>query len=799
MAHGDEVASARGVLAGFVLCAALVAAWAAGTVPTDIKLPGTQQLEIPTYTSPDNCDNCHGGYDATVEPAFLWRGGMMANATRDPLFWATLAVAEQDFLPGTDPALRGGAGDLCIKCHSVNGWMAGRSTPTDGSGLSATADVNGVECEFCHLMVDPDAPISIPGTTEIQNAPFQAYDANGTYRGNAEYVMNGNGTRLGPFTTNPPHAALPSSFHRSSNLCGTCHDVSNSAVGDLAPNNGAPIPLVAGSFSGIPGTPVDGKAAFNNAPYKFGVVERTFSEWNASSLDTLAVNDFSTLPSELKTPGGSLQVAYSKAYAARSNANFEDGTTRYYTCQTCHMSPKTGKGCNKNGFPVRTDMPTHDQTGAGYWMPDVIQYMNTKGTLRMGGGLTQLQKDALNAGKARAQAMLQSAALIGASQVGANLAVRITNLTGHKLITGYPEGRRMWINVRWYDSGNTLVKEDGAYGTIGRTAPDLAGTQLPVQSLLDLEGTVVYEAGNGMDQAWAAKMIALGYSPSLVLSYDRMTDGTAHTLGELAASAPGAHFHTFHFVLNNTVIEDNRIPPYGFSYDEARLRNALPVPETQFGNPGPGRSYNYWDERNFAIPDGAVSAQVRLYYQQTSWEYIQFLWKQNDGLNTFLGAEGRNLLDAWLHTGMSPPLQMGLTTVSGLTPPVSVPPGEASHQSVRAEHLKVALNADGSSLDLTYTPACGTTGHTVYYGPLSSVASYGYTNSACSPDITGFLTFTPETSGALFFLIAGHNGATEGGYGTDSAGLPRPEASGSAFAPCDYPRVPAGTGTCDPP
>jgi len=307
-------------LAWSVMALMSAAVWAANTVPTDIKLPGTQQLEVPTYTSPDNCDNCHGGYDQAVEPAFLWRGGMMANALRDGLFWATVAVAEQDFIPGADPATRGGAGDLCIRCHSVNGWMAGRSTPTDGSGLSNTADINGVECEFCHLMVDPDQPLSIAGTTEVQNFPFEAYDATDTYRGAAQYVINGNGTRLGPYITNPPHAVIQSPFHRKTDLCATCHDVSNPAVGDLAHNNGAQagMALAPGTFSGVLGAAVDGKAAFNNPPHEYGIVERTYSEWVASGLDTLVVNDFNTLPADLKVVGGALQVAYNKAYAALS-------------------------------------------------------------------------------------------------------------------------------------------------------------------------------------------------------------------------------------------------------------------------------------------------------------------------------------------------------------------------------------------------------------------------------------------------------------------------------------------------
>lgn len=776
------------------LAAAGLGLWAAPAVPTDIKLPGTQQLEVPAYTSPDNCDNCHGGYDQAVEPEFMWRGGMMGNATRDPIFWATLAVAEQDFLPGSDPAARGGAGDLCIRCHSVNGWMGDRSTPTDGSTLAA-GDVNGVECEFCHLMVDPD-----PGTSPRQVAPFLAYDPEPrppgeVYRGAAQYVINSNGTRLGPYVTNPPHAAIESPFHRKTDLCATCHDVSNPAVGDLAPNNGTQAGMALSSgFSGIPGTPVDGKAAFNHAPHKYGIVERTYSEWVASGLDDFAVNSFNTLPADLQVTGGALQVAYNKAYAARSNADYEDGTTRTYTCQTCHMSPGTGKGCNKNGFPVRTDLPTHDQTGAGYWMPDVIQYQNTKGTLRMGGGLTQRQKDALNAGKVRAQAMLQSAGRLSAAQVGNNLMVKVVNLTGHKLLSGYPEGRRMWINVRWYDAGQNLIQEDGGYGAIGRTVADKAGVQHPIQSILDPGNTVVYEAGMGMDQAWASALVSLGYPGSMILGWDRLTDTPDHTLGELASSPAGTQFHTFHFVLNNVVVEDHRIPPYGFKYDEAKARNALPVPATQFGNPGPGGTYNYWDERAFPIPDGAASAQIRLFYQQTSWEYIQFLWKQNDTLSPFLGQEGINMLDAWLNTGQNAPLQLAVTTASGLVPSVLNPPGEASHQNVRAEHIVVSYDSPQDELTVHYTPACGTTGHALYFGSISSLADGlgpdDYTEARCRDDVSGLLVETPP-SGSVFFLVVGNNGTNEGSYGKRTGGQERPPATLGCF-------IQELVGNCDP-
>jgi hypothetical protein len=115
-------------------------------------------------------------------------------------------------------------------------------------------------------------------------------------------------------------------------------------------------------------------------------------------------------------------------------------------------------------------------------------------------------------------------------------------------------------------------------------------------------------------------------------------------------------------VLNNKVAKDNRIPPYQMSYNEARKRNALPVPETQYGTPGFGGMYNYWDEFALNPPASASYATIDLLYQPTSWEYIQFLWKANNGQNTFLANEGVNLLDAWLNTGMAEPYVMASTT-----------------------------------------------------------------------------------------------------------------------------------------
>ncbi len=634
--------------------------WAlvADVVPTDVEQPGTQPREVTSLETPDRCDNCHGGYDLAVEPAFNWRGSMMANAGRDPLFWATLAITEQDFLPGT-----GGAGDLCIRCHSPDGWLDGRSTPTDGSGLMEK-DSHGVQCDLCHTMVNPDDSEHLG----VQNPPYLANNLGDPvvgplagYYGSGMFVMSAGGAKLGPYSDAVArHQADPSLFHRDKNFCGTCHDVSNPAVGNLAPNNGTQPTAdpVTANFT-LEG-PVDGKAAFNNFPYQYGIVERTFSEFIASGVDDLLVSDYLTLPADLQ--GGALLAGWQSATATGSNGDYVDGAFRYYTCQTCHLRPVQGAGCNKKGAPIRDDLPLHDMTGGNYWVPDAIQYLDGLGQLRLGGGLTLLQIDALNAGKTRALKQLSQAATLTVDE--ANNTVRIVNHTGHKLISGYPEGRRLWLNIKWYDANGVQIHEDGAYGDIIVDLPAVAGRPpmtLTVRSILDLAdpNTKIYEAQPAMTQEWAATLVSVGYPETMPLSFDRLTGAVTHTLGELAARPPGTAFKTFHFVLNNTVVKDNRIPPYNMSYDEARVRNALPVPETQFGNPGAGGVYDYFDVVSLKLPQAggqAVYAKISLMYQPTSWEYIQFLYLANDGSFPFLADEGRFLLDAWLNAPMVEPM-----------------------------------------------------------------------------------------------------------------------------------------------
>ena len=354
-----------------------------GLVPTtlrDFDQPGTQPLEAGILNPPTACEPCHGGYDATVEPYFNWQGSMMAQASIDPIFKANMAIANQD-APDS--------GDLCLRCHLPRGWLQGRSVPTDGSAM-LEGDKSGVSCDLCHRMLDP---IYEAGVSPVEDDAILTALIFPTFEfGNGMYTVDPTGARRGPFVdATTGHAILVSPFHREAAICGTCHDVSNPAFekdgsGDYAPNT---LDAHATDFS----------------PNKLLPVERTYSEW---------------LHSAYNTPGG--------VYNPDMGGNKEFVST----CQDCHMRDVTGQGCDPPQFnpPIRNDLPLHDMTGGSTWLPTVLAQTHPG----------QVNPTALTAGIERARFMLQNAADLTASQIGEELKVTVTNNTGHKLPTGYPEG-----------------------------------------------------------------------------------------------------------------------------------------------------------------------------------------------------------------------------------------------------------------------------------------------------------------------------------------------------------------------
>jgi hypothetical protein len=129
-------------------------------------MPGTQPGQV-SLEGPSRCTNCHEGFNPAVEPGFNWKGSMMAQSARDPLFWATFVVAAQDSI-----AVLGNpnAADLCMRCHFPKGWLEGRSTTLNASAMTG-ADYDGVQCDFCHRMYDPHFDGTHSGVREGSDWP----------------------------------------------------------------------------------------------------------------------------------------------------------------------------------------------------------------------------------------------------------------------------------------------------------------------------------------------------------------------------------------------------------------------------------------------------------------------------------------------------------------------------------------------------------------------------------------------------------------------------------------------------
>ncbi len=510
-----------------------------------------------------NCVNCHADFipaEQLAEPFRHWVGSMMAQAYRDPMFQAAMTVANPD---------AAFFGDLCLRCHTPAGWLGGRSVPTDGSALSEPADFEGATCHFCHRMVDP---FYVDGQSPSQDVPIlDDLDGLGVLPlqpGDGRYVLDPDaGVRRGPRDgINHPQGAeaIFSPFHTRSDICATCHDVSNPVFslqpgGTYLPNDlGAPHPTM--------------------DKYEMFPVERTYSEWSQSQF-----------------AAGGVELG------GRFGGNHPTGIME--SCQDCHMPDQIGPGCATSGT-VRPDAPQHALNGGNTWVLHAVRSLYPDSET----GLTdEFVQDAQD----RIAELLRDASDLELTQEGGLLRVRVINYSGHKLPSGYPEGRRMWVNVRFLDPQGELCAERGAY--------DFATATLTTAD------TRVYEAKLGLDAAMAAI--------------------TGLPAGE-----------SFHFALANTVFKDNRIPPIGFTNAGFEGVQAGPVAHAYADG-------QYWDDTLYEIPSCAAGAVVTVFYQTTSKEYVEFLLAENT-----TDERGQIAYDQWLLHGMSAPLDMDSLSLA-LEPP----------------------------------------------------------------------------------------------------------------------------------
>jgi len=507
-----------------------------------------------------NCINCHKFDDdqneeEVVPPYNNWVTSMMAQSARDPVFHAAMTIANQDLKD---------SGTLCIRCHMPGGFLQGRAMPADGSALIED-DFDGVSCDICHRTVDPVFSTSNPIEdvdilADLVNSGDLPWEA-----GNGSYIIDPYEVRRSPLDDDEiqnMHGVdmLLSPHHEEAAFCGACHDLSNPVLSLQA----------------------DGTFMLNamDAAHPTGYIhemmpeQRTYSEW---------------LNSSFAQPEG---VVFADGRFTDNN-----GGNAVNSCQDCHMPDSPGAICvfwEMESVGLRDHVPEHSFVGANSWVLGAVRNLYDDYE-------TGLSEESIALAHTRTETFMQKASDMDLSQEGDQLNVRITNMTGHKLPTGYPEGRRMWLNIKFLDASGSLIEERGAY-------------DWETADLVE-EDTKVYEPKYGMTPEMA-----------------KMTNLPA---GE-----------SFHLVLNNTLLSDNRIPPMGFTNANFEAIQSAPVGYTYADG-------QYWDDTLYDIPASAEQAVATLYHQTSTKEYIEFLRDAN-----VTDDKGQIVYDQWVIGGMSAPVVM---------------------------------------------------------------------------------------------------------------------------------------------
>ena len=576
---------------------------------SDFTPHGTQPGLKFDVEAADNCVDCHAGFtndDLNFTPSATWSGSMMANATRDPLFWAAVDIANQD-VPGV--------GDFCIRCHTPAGFYkghtkngAGNQDYANGCQLTGSVtsldnqnnDYQGVNCHFCHRQ-EEKGPASEALITNNSNVWLDDITCT-----NPDGNTNFGPCRKGPY--NPPlqdfHAWEYSSFIQKGEFCGTCHNVSSPEI----LNNGV--------------LTIAKKLWDNGVETQVAMpIERTFDEWKSSIFSDLIYTDGF---------GGDVISTF---------PNLKIGQT----CQDCHMpqsfDPKA-RACSQTAEGSRTgNLKKHEFAGGNSWMPAVLKAIY--GADLSDGALLD-RSAAFDRTISYALDMLQNqsaiieTSLISSTSNEAQVKVKITNLTGHKLPTGYPEGRRMWINLIVKDSMGADIYESGAYDESTAVLTNDAAIKIyeTQQGIWDINtNTCVIESG-GQKQ--------------------------------------------FHFALNDCIAKDNRIPPLGFlGGADLELK---PVAISYPADPNYASAIVNFDETayTFNIPNGTsfpLSVTATLKYQTASKDYIDFLDNESStatenalcnrtqSVGPADQSRGAFMKTLWQDNGKSAPVDMGSSLI----------------------------------------------------------------------------------------------------------------------------------------
>lgn len=295
-------------------------------------------------------------------------------------------------------------------------------------------------------------------------------------------------------------------------------------------------------------------------------------------------------------------------YEQRTYEEWRDSAfpARGETCVDCHMTRTTGAAVDVGD--EYDDLAVHNFVGGNHFAVRAVQLLKPElGIAGVSSEVGRWVEDSLRKAAELEITATEPAMLNVESGDEYSVSVRITNNTGHKLPSGYPEGRRVYLEVTMQLDGQAKTYLSGEWD-------QLSGTIIRDPQIR------AYETDHG-----------------------RVENGTSQ--------------RTHHLLLMNQILTDTRIPPEGFAPMDLDM-----VPAgREFGGAAP---YDHWDDHTyrFTAPDvsGTVTGTitVRAMYQSTDGEVVRFLINQTSGRQ-----EATDLQMVWDALGHAPPQEMVVASV----------------------------------------------------------------------------------------------------------------------------------------
>ncbi|HEX5069695.1 MAG TPA: hypothetical protein VFV78_05705 [Vicinamibacterales bacterium] len=390
----------------------------------------------------------------------VWAGAIALSAPRTPDAPVSPSAVAAGQAHGTDPEVLFTHSDNCVACHNNLTSPAGEDVSI-GASWRSTMMANSARDPYWHASVRRETTDHPSHAADIQD------ECAGCHMPMAARMARAMGGKAEVFPLLPMSGARNSDAHALAAdgiSCTVCHQVGKSGLGTPASFNGNftlnparadGIREIFGPFAVDPG-----RRRIMRSVTGFEQVEGAHIRQSevCATCHTLKTQAFGpdgrvvgTLPEQMN-------------YQEWLHSDF---SREQKSCQSCHMPAVSGPVRVSSVLgDYRDSLSRHVFVGGNAFM---VRMLNR---YRAELGVEALPSELEATARATVRQLTEDTATAAIDNVtmngeSLNFDVRVTNLSGHKLPTGYP-ARRTWLHVTVRDRAGRVVYESGAVDDTGR-------------------------------------------------------------------------------------------------------------------------------------------------------------------------------------------------------------------------------------------------------------------------------------------------------------------------------------------